>query len=67
MILSEYEGLINQEIAGALEISLDTVKIRLHRARARLRKDLSSGSESYRDGRNEFACEPKPRGVSRHT
>jgi RNA polymerase sigma-70 factor, ECF subfamily len=39
-ILSELEGLANQEIAGALRISLDTVKIRLHRARALLSTEL---------------------------
>ncbi len=58
VILSEHEGLTNQEIADALGVSLDTVKIRLHRARARLRKDLGSGCRFYRDERNEFACEP---------
>jgi RNA polymerase sigma-70 factor (ECF subfamily) len=64
VILSEHEGLTNQEIADALGVSLDTVKIRLHRARARLRKDLDGGCSFYRDDRNEFACQPKPKGVS---
>lgn len=40
------------------------VKIRLHRARARLKKELGSGCDFYRDGRNECACQPKPKGVS---
>jgi RNA polymerase sigma-70 factor (ECF subfamily) len=66
VILSEHEGLTNQEIADALGVSLGTVKIRLHRARARLRQDLGGGCSFYRDGRNEFACQPKPRGVSPH-
>lgn len=65
LILSEQEELTNQEIADALGLSLDTVKIRLHRARARLRKDLGGGCDFYRDDRNEFACHPKPEGVSR--
>lgn len=65
VILSEHEGLTNQEIADALGVSLQTVKIRLHRARARLRQDLGSGCTFYRDDRNEFACQPKPKGVSR--
>ena len=64
VILSEHEGLTNQEIADTLGVSLDTVKIRLHRARARLRKDLGSGCSFFRDDRNEFACQPKPKGVS---
>ena len=64
LVLSEHEGLTNAEIAEALAVSLDTVKIRLHRARARLRKELGGGCDFYRDDRNEFACEPKPAGVS---
>jgi RNA polymerase sigma-70 factor (ECF subfamily) len=64
VILSEHEGLTNQEIAAALGVSIDTVKIRLHRARARLRKELGTGCSFYRDERNELACEPRPKGVS---
>jgi RNA polymerase sigma-70 factor (ECF subfamily) len=59
VILSEDEGLTNPEIAEALGISLDTVKIRLHRARRRLKKALGTGCSFYRDERNEFACAPK--------
>ena len=64
VILSEDEGLTNQQIADVLGISLDTVKIRLHRARGRLKKELGSGCALYRDERNELACEPKSKGVS---
>lgn len=64
LILSEQEEFTNQEIAAALGLTLETVKIRLHRARARLRKELGSGCDFYRDDRNEFACEPKRAGVS---
>ena len=63
VVLSEHEGFTNQEIADALGVSLETVKIRLHRARARLRKELGDGCSLYRDDRNELACEPKPRSV----
>lgn len=65
VILSEHEGLTNKEIAETLGVTLDTVKIRLHRARARLRKDLGDGCDFYRDDRNAFACDRKPKGVSR--
>ena len=65
VILSEHEGLTNKEIADTLGVTVDTVKIRLHRARARLRKDLGDGCDFYRDERNEFACDPKAKGVSR--
>ena len=40
LVLSESEGLKNQEIAYVLDCSLDTVKIRLHRARSMLRETL---------------------------
>jgi RNA polymerase sigma-70 factor, ECF subfamily len=47
MVLSELERLSNKEIAGILGISLPTVKIRLHRARARLKDDLLNNCEYY--------------------
>jgi RNA polymerase sigma-70 factor (ECF subfamily) len=64
LLLSEDEGLSNREIARALGVTLETVKIRLHRARARLKSQMSRGCSFYRDHRNELACEPRPRGVS---
>jgi RNA polymerase sigma-70 factor (ECF subfamily) len=60
IVLSELEGFKNSEIAEILGVSLDTVKIRLHRARDRLRKQLGTGCTFYRDERNEFACDRKP-------
>jgi RNA polymerase sigma-70 factor (ECF subfamily) len=57
MVLSELEGFENGEIAAILGISLDTVKIRLHRAREKLRKSLDTGCSFYRDERDELACE----------
>jgi RNA polymerase sigma-70 factor (ECF subfamily) len=60
MVLSELEGFTNGEIAAILGLTLDTVKIRLHRAREKLRKDLEAGCNFYRDERAEFACDRKP-------
>lgn len=60
MVLSEVEGFKNEEIAAILELSLDTVKIRLHRARERLRQDLERGCNFYRDECDELACDRKP-------
>jgi RNA polymerase sigma-70 factor (ECF subfamily) len=60
VILSEHEGLTNQEIAKALGLTVQTVKIRLHRARTRLKTELGDGCDFYRDERNELACDPKP-------
>lgn len=59
LILSEMEGLKNAEIAEILGLSLDTVKIRLHRARARLKKSLDEKCSFYRDPRNTLLCDIK--------
>jgi RNA polymerase sigma-70 factor (ECF subfamily) len=59
LILSEFEGMKNREIADILDISLDAVKIRLHRARTRLRKDIKAECNLDRDERNELVCYPK--------
>lgn len=47
LVLSELEGLSNKEIAEILGVTLETVKIRLHRARAKLREDLLNHCEYY--------------------
>lgn len=57
VILSELEGLKNKEIAEILHASLDTVKIRLHRARAQLRRRLESNCSFYRNDQNELSCD----------
>ena len=59
LVLKEYVGLTNNEIGDILHISTDNVKIRLHRARARLRKDLSSGCDFYHNDQSELACDRK--------
>lgn len=59
IVLSEWEGLKNNEITEILGLSLDTVKIRLHRARARLKKELEQHCSFYRDERNELSCDRK--------
>ncbi|MGB7291710.1 MAG: sigma-70 family RNA polymerase sigma factor [Thermodesulfobacteriota bacterium] len=59
LVLSELEGLKNQEIAEILGLSLDAVKIRLHRARAKIKKELETHCNFYRDERNELACDLK--------
>jgi RNA polymerase sigma-70 factor, ECF subfamily len=66
LTLSEFEGQTDAEIAALLGVSVGSVKIRLHRARARLRKELASSCRLFRDGRNEIACEPiTPAGTAR--
>ena len=59
IILSEIKDLRNQQIADILSISLDAVKIRLHRARARLKKEFEAGCDFYHDEDGELACDRK--------
>ncbi len=59
IILSELEGFKDAEIADILGLSLQATKIRLHRARTRLKKELKTACVFYRDERNEFACDRK--------
>jgi RNA polymerase sigma-70 factor (ECF subfamily) len=56
--LSELEDLTNQEIADRLSLSLATVKIRLHRARALLYGELRRHCRCYRNARGELMGEP---------
>jgi RNA polymerase sigma-70 factor (ECF subfamily) len=58
--LNELEGFTNSEIAEILDISLETAKIRLHRARAKLKESLESGCDFYLDDSSELACDRKP-------
>ncbi len=57
--LNELEGFTNKEISEILDISIDTAKIRLHRARSRLKKSLEAGCDFYKDERSELACDRK--------
>lgn len=59
IILNELEGFTNREIAEILQISLDTAKIRLHRARARLKESLEAGCDFYLNEQSELACDRK--------
>lgn len=60
LVLSEFEGLKDREIAEVLGHSLGAVKIRLHRARDKLKSALEAKCTFHRDERNVFGCEPKP-------
>jgi len=57
--LSELEGFSNKEIAEITGVSIETVKIRLHRARRELKQKLSLQCDFYRNEQNEFACDRK--------
>ena len=59
LALSEFEGFKNQEIAEILGLTLNAVKTRLHRARAKLKTELAAHCRFYYDERNQLACAPK--------
>ena len=59
IVLSDLEGFANKEIAEILGISLENAKIRLHRARARLKKALKEGCDFYYNEENTLACDRK--------
>ncbi|MBT8351505.1 MAG: RNA polymerase sigma factor, partial [Deltaproteobacteria bacterium] len=59
IILSELDEFKNREIADILQVSLETVKIRLHRARAQLKAVLNDGCDFYHNEENVLACDRK--------
>jgi RNA polymerase sigma-70 factor (ECF subfamily) len=59
IILNELEGFTNRELADILQISVAAAKMRLHRARAQLKKILEQGCDFYHDERSELACDRK--------
>ena len=60
ILLHDTQGLTNPEIADMLDLSLATVKIRLHRARKRLREALQRACSFSFDDRGVMICERKP-------
>ena len=59
LLLHDLQGFTGPEIAEQLGISLHNVKIRLHRARTRLKAALSEGCDFTCNDRGVFVCEPK--------
>lgn len=59
LVLHDLEGQTAQEIADICGASLATVKIRIHRARGRLKEALDRQCDFYRDGENVFRCNRK--------
>ncbi|MGB3561903.1 MAG: RNA polymerase sigma factor [Thermoanaerobaculia bacterium] len=60
ILLHDLEGLTNPEIAAMLGCSLATAKIRLHRARKKLKQALDNACKFTHDERDVFVCERKP-------
>jgi len=60
LVLHDLEGLNAGQVAEICGCTLATAKIRIHRARERLKKALQQECEFYRDGEDVFRCERKP-------
>jgi RNA polymerase sigma-70 factor, ECF subfamily len=60
ILLHDAHGLSNPEIAELLGCSLATAKIRVHRARTRLRETLSTACTFEIDERGVLVCDPQP-------
>lgn len=58
ILLHDAHGLSNPEIAELLGCSLATAKIRVHRARERLRKTLATACSFEIDERGVLVCDP---------
>ena len=59
LVLHDLEGLSAEETAAICECSLASAKIRIHRARLRLKQALNAQCEFYRDPDSVFRCDPK--------
>lgn len=58
ILLRDVHGLTNAEVAELLGCSLATAKIRVHRARSRLREALAAACAFETDTRGVVVCEP---------
>lgn len=58
LCLFDVNGLSQQEIAEVLDISVQNVKVRLHRARKSLKKILQAHCSFEKDERDVLVCEP---------
>ncbi|MEJ2200874.1 MAG: sigma-70 family RNA polymerase sigma factor [Desulfuromonadaceae bacterium] len=61
LLLADFEELANADIAEILGLTLETVKIRLHRARSSFREILRRRCYFYRNENNELSCDRKPK------
>ena len=59
LILHDLEGLTVEQTAEICESSVATAKIRIHRARLRLKQALNAQCDFYRDADSVFRCDRK--------
>ena len=60
LVLHDLEGHTAAQVAEISGCSLATAKIRIHRARRRLKQALDKECRFYRDGEDVFRCDRKP-------
>ncbi len=60
--LFDADGFTHKEIAEILDLDVVNVKVRLHRARKKMRKILNENCRFERDDRNVFVCIPNEDG-----
>lgn len=65
VLLHDVEGRTSRDIADMLGVSVDTAKIRLHRARRKLQAALAAGCDLGRDEEGVLVCEPVPVSLGR--
>lgn len=59
IVMHDMEGLTNPEIADVLGCSLATAKIRLHRAREKMKAAMDQGCDLSVSDRGKVVCDPK--------
>jgi RNA polymerase sigma-70 factor (ECF subfamily) len=60
LVLHDLEGQTAAQVSEIAGCSIPTAKIRIHRARRRLKQALNEECRFYRDGENVFRCDRKP-------
>lgn len=60
LVLHDMQGLTNGDIAQVLGCSLEAAKMRLHRAREKLRQLMEQRCDLFHDERNVLSCLPAP-------
>jgi RNA polymerase sigma-70 factor (ECF subfamily) len=59
LVLHDMEGLSGEQTAEVLDCTVATAKIRIHRARLRLKQALENKCEFYRDSESILRCDRK--------
>lgn len=59
LVLHDLEGMSAEQVANICDCSIATAKIRIHRARTRLKQKLAQKCDFQRDGDGVFRCDRK--------